>query len=98
MFLPCSLLIQDGFSEDNWKEAGKAIAAAKVRVVEIYFDYRSNTRHRAVETISTRLARNKFIREIRLYQVPEETIDPARQRLRTNSGVKYLYMSFSCTQ
>ena len=30
LFLPCSLLIQDGLSEDQWKETEEATASAKV--------------------------------------------------------------------
>ena len=90
MFLPCSLLIQDGFSEDNWKEAVEAIAAAKVRKVNITFNDSSTQKPRAVDTISAGLARNKFIRDITLWQVPEEIIEPTRQTLRTNSGVTHV--------
>ena len=94
MFLPCSLLIQDGFSEDNWKEAGEAVAAAKVRKVCMWFNDSSTQRSRAVDTISAGLARNKFIREIILRQVPEEIIKRTRQTLKTNSGVTHVVMIY----
>ena len=93
MFLPCSLLIQDGFSEDNWKEAVQAVAAAKVREVQIVFNVKSTQRPRTVDTISAGLAQNKFIRKIRLRQVPQEISQSARQTLMTNSGVTYVYMT-----
>ena len=87
MFLPCSLLIQDGFSEDNWKEAVEAIAATKVREVHMLFNVSSTQKPRVVDTISVGLAQNKFIRDIALQQVPEEIIEQTRQTLKTNSGV-----------
>ena len=87
MFLPCSLLIQDDFSEGNWKEAVEATAAVKVTWVDVWFNLSSTQRTRAVEAISAGLARNKFIRDITLWQVPEEIIKPTKQTLRTNSGV-----------
>ena len=65
----------------------EAVAAAKVRKVVMWFSVSSTQRPRAVDTISTGLARNKFIREIWLQRVPEEIIEPSRQTLRTNSGV-----------
>ena len=70
----------------------EAIAAAKVKEVDIYFDYRSTHIHRAVDTISDGLAQNKFIRKIILQQVPEEMIEPARQTMRTNSGMTQVYV------
>ena len=33
LFLPCSLLIQDGLSEDQWTKAEEAAVCAKVREV-----------------------------------------------------------------
>ena len=65
----------------------KAIAAAKVRKVDMEFNDSSTQRRKAVDTISAGLARNKFIREIRLYRVPGEIIVRTRQTLTTNSGV-----------
>ena len=65
----------------------EAIAAAKVREVHMLFDDSSTQRPRAVDTISARLARNKFIIAIRLGQVPEEINELTRQTLMTNSGV-----------
>ena len=90
MFLPCSLLIQDGFNEDEWKEAEKAVATAKVREVDLKFDDKSRRRSQAVQTITDGLVRNEFIREITLRKVPGEMTKSARQTLRTNSGVKYV--------
>ena len=51
MFLPCSLLIQDGFSEENWKEAEEAIAAAKVKTIDVEIDENSTQGPRALDTI-----------------------------------------------
>ena len=68
----------------------EAIATAEVRKVVMLFSDSSTQRPRAVDTVSAGLARNKFIREIRLYKVPEEIIEPTRQTLRTNSGVTHV--------
>ena len=65
----------------------EAVAAANVRKVNIKFNVSSTQRPSAVDTISAGLAWNKFIREIWLWQVPEEIIEPTRQTLRTNIGV-----------
>ena len=59
----------------------EAIAAAKVRKVFMVFSDSSTQRPRAVDTISAGLARNKFIRDIALVQVPEVMIEPTRQTL-----------------
>ena len=61
LFLPWSLFIQDGLSEDQWKEAEEAAASAKVRIVRLEFDVNSRQRSRAVQTISNGLAKNKFM-------------------------------------
>ena len=89
LFLPCSLLIQDGFIEDGWKEAEEAVAIAKVTEVRLTFDDKSRQRSRAVQTITDGLVRNEFIRYITLRQVPEEMTDLVRQTLQTNSGVTH---------
>ena len=94
MFLPCSLLIQDGFSEDEWKEAEEAVATAKVREVCLVFDDKSSQRSRAVQTITDGLVRNEFIRYITLRQVPEEMTDLVRQTLQTNSGVTHVRVTY----
>ena len=70
----------------------EAIAAAKVRNVFMAFNDSSTQRPRAVDTISAGLPRNKFIREIRLYKVPEKIAESTRQTLRTNSGVTRVYV------
>ena len=85
LFLPCSLLIQDGFSEDEWKEAEESVATAKVRKVWLEFDDESRQRSRAVQTITDGLVRNEFIRNISFHHVPEEMVEIARQT-QTNSG------------
>ena len=94
MFLPCSLLIQDDFSEDNWKEAVEAVAVAKLRKMFMAFNNSSTQRPRVVDTISAGLAQNKFIRDVRLWQVPEEIIERTRQTLKTNSGVTHVYVTY----
>ena len=71
MFLPCSLLIQDGFSEDEWKEAEEAVATVQVRRVYLTFDDKSSQTSRAVQTITDGLAWNKFIGRIMLQSVPK---------------------------
>ena len=93
MFLPCSLLIQDGFSEDEWKEAEEAVATAKMRGVDLAFDDESRQRSQAVQTITDGLVRNEFIRDISLLQVPEEMVETARQTLQTNSGARLVYVT-----
>ena len=82
LFLPCSLLIQDGLSEDQWKETEEATASAKVRKVMLWFDV-SRQRSRAVQTISNVLAMNSFITRIELWDVPEEMKESVKQTLKT---------------
>ena len=72
----------------------EAVAAAKVRKVDVTFNDSSTQRPRAVDTISAGLALNKFIREVRLHKVPEEIIEPTRQTLRTNSSVTQVYVFY----
>ena len=72
----------------------EAVAAAKVRKVDMTFNDSSTQRPRAVDTISAGLALNKFIREVRLHKVPEEIIEATRQTLRTNSGVTHVYVFY----
>ena len=93
LFLPCTLLIQDGFSEDEWKEAEEAVATAKVRLVHLVFDDESRQRSRAVQTITDGLVRNEFIRYITLQRVPEEMVETARQTLQTNSGARHVHVT-----
>ena len=83
LFLPCSLLIQDGLSEDQWKEAEEATASAKVRTVWLRFDVKSRQRSRAVQTICDGLAKNKLVVSIRLRNVPEEMVESVKQTLKT---------------
>ena len=93
MFLPCSLLIQDGFSEDEWKEAEEAVAIAKVTEVRLTFDDKSSSRSQAVQTITDGLVRNEFIRDITLRQVPEEMTESTRRTLQINSGVTRVFVT-----
>ena len=72
MFLPCSLLIQDGFSEEQWKEAKEAAAMAKVKQVYLNFNDKCTERRRAIETITVGLSSNTFIGEIDMRGVPQE--------------------------
>ena len=83
LFLPCSLLIQDGLSEDQWKEAEEAAASAKVRAVKLEFDKQSRQRSRAVQTTSNGLAKNRCIANISLYNVPAEMKESVKQTLKT---------------
>ena len=83
LFLPCSLLIQDGLSEDQWKEVEEAAASTKVRQVIVNFDMNSRQRSRAVQSISNGLAKNKFIGDVALHCVPEEMRQPVKQSLKT---------------
>ena len=83
LFLPCLLLIQDGLSEDQWKEAEEATASAKVRKVWLLFDGKSRQRSRAVQTICDGLATNKLIESIILYNVPKEMEESVKQTLKT---------------
>ena len=75
LFLPCSLLIQDGLSEDQWKEAEEAAASAKVKKMWLHFDVNSRQRSRAVRSIRNGLAKNNFIQRNRLLNVPKEMED-----------------------
>ena len=72
MFLPCSLFIQEGFSEVQWEEAKEAVATAKVRFVVLKFGADSAQMQRTVKIITDGLALNKFARNITLFGVPEE--------------------------
>ena len=90
MFLPCSLIIQDGFSEEQWKEAEEAVATAKGREVHLWFNGESTQRQRAVHTLTAGLARSTFVRVITLRHVPEEMIESVRQTLSTNRRVTYV--------
>ena len=90
LFLPCSLLIQDDLSEDQWKEAEEAAASAKVRNVLMWFDVKSRQRSRAVQTFCDGLAKNKFIECITLRNVPEEMKESVKQTLKTVTDV-YVY-------
>ena len=81
MLLPCSLLIQDGLSEEQWMEAEEAIATAKVLGVELWFDFQCTQRQRAVTTITDGLTLNKFVRSVELCYVPEEMHASVKQKL-----------------
>ena len=81
VLLPCSLLIQDGSSEEQWMEVEEAIATAKVLRVELWFDVNSTHRQRAVTTITDGLTLNKFVRSAHLRHVPEEMHASVEQKL-----------------
>ena len=81
VLLPCSLLIQDGFSEEQWMEAVEAVATAKVLSISLWFGDNSTHRQRAVTTITDGLALNKFVRRAQLYRVPEEMHASVKQKL-----------------
>ena len=91
MFLPCSLFIQDGFSEEDWKEAEEAVVTAKVEVVWLKFNDKSTQRQRAVTAISDGLALNKFVRRAELHRVPEEMNASVKQKLRDSSLTLHVY-------
>ena len=93
MFLPCSLLIQDGFSEADWKEAEEAVATVKVKWVWLEFNDISTQRQRAVHALTAGLARNTFVRDITLWRVPVEVIKSVRQTLSTNRRVTRVNVS-----
>ena len=86
-FFHISLIIQDGFSEEQWKVAEEVIATAKVEKVWLMFNDKSNQRQRAVHTLTAGLARSTFVRDIRLSCVPVKMIESVRQTLSTNSCV-----------
>ena len=86
-----SLLIQDGFSEDEWNEAEEMVATSKVRMVQLVFDRNSIQRPRAIEAISDGLARNKFIQRIVLSNVPEEMETAVRHKLCNFSVTLHVY-------
>ena len=95
MFLPCSLLIQDGFSEEQWKKAEEAVATAKVREVCLQFNEESTHRQRAVHTLTAGLARSTFVRVIILRRVPVEMIKSVRHTLSRNRRVTHVDVSSS---
>ena len=90
MFHPCSLIIQDGFSEEQWKEAEEAVATAKVREVHVWFNDESTQRQRSVHTLTAGLARSTFVRVTILRRVPVEMIESVRQTLSTNRRVTHV--------
>ena len=92
-FFHISLPIQDGFSEEQWKEAEEAVAFAKVGYVWLVFNVKSTQRQRAVHTLTAGLARSKFVRDINLRHVPVEMIKSVRQTLSTNNGVTHVVVS-----
>ena len=94
LFLPCSLLIQDGFSEDQWRVAEEAVATAKVKIVHLWFNEKSTQRQRAVHALTAGLARSTFVRDITLRHVPVEMIESVRQTLSTNSGLTAVEICF----
>ena len=87
LFLPCSLLIQDGFSEADWKEAEEAVTTAKVKKVLLFFNDKSTERHRAIQAVTTGLSSNKFIGEITLLGVPEEMRAAVEDKLHSSSVI-----------
>ena len=91
VLLPCSLLIQDGFSEEQWMEAEEAIATAKVLRVELWFDVNSTHRQRAVTTITDGLTLNKFVRTAKLYNVPKEMRASVKQKLCHSIQTVHVY-------
>ena len=93
MFLPCSLLIQDGFSEEQWVEAEEVVSTAKVGLVLLKFNVKSTQRQRAVRTLTAGLARSMFVRVIMLRHVPVEMVKSVRQTLSTNRHVTYVNVS-----
>ena len=93
MFLSCSLLIQDGFREADWKEAEEAVATAKVKKVYLNFNDKSTQRQRAVSALTAGLARNTFVSVIQLWHVPVEMIKSVRQTLSSNSSVTHVDVS-----
>ena len=87
------LLIQDGFSEEQWVEAEEAVATAKVGHVWLEFNDKSAQRQRAVHALTAGLARSTFVRDINLMHVPVEMIESVRQTLSINNGVIYVGVS-----
>ena len=81
LFLPCSLLTQDGFSEEQRMEAEEAVANAKVLGVTLWFDEDSTYRQRAVTTITDGLTLNKFVGSAQLRHVPEKMHASVKQKL-----------------
>ena len=93
MFHPCSLLIQDGFSEADWKVAEEAVATAKAEYVRLVFNDKPNQRQRAVHALTAGLARSTFVRGIKLRRVPVEMVESVRQTLITNRHVTHVDVS-----
>ena len=83
-FFHISLLIQDGFTEADWKEAEEAVATAKAEYVRLEFNNKPTQRQRAVHALTAGLARSTFVRVIKLRRVPVEMIKSVRQTLSTN--------------
>ena len=94
-FLHISLLIQDGFSEEQWKVAEEAVATAKVKKVYLKFHDKSTERQRAVCTLTAGLAWSMFVRDITLRCVPVEMVESVRQTLSTNRRVTHVDVSSS---
>ena len=88
-----SLLIQDGFSEADWKGAEEAVATAKVEGVHLTFNDESTQKQRAVHALTAGLARSTFVRVIRLLHVPVEMIASVWQTLSANRRVTYVDVS-----
>ena len=91
MFLPCSLLIQDGFNKQEWKEAEEAVTTAKVKKVMLSFNDKSTVRHRAIQAVTTGLSSNKFIGEITLFGVPQEVKAAVEDKLHSSSVEVYVH-------
>ena len=83
--------MQDGFSEEQCKEAEEAIAAAKVVSIDLFFDINSSHRQRAVTAISDGLALNKFVRRVQLYRVPKEMHVSVKQKLCHSIQTVHVY-------
>ena len=84
-------LIQDGFSEEQWKEAEEAVASVKVREVYLSFNVKSTKTCEAVESITTCLSSNKFIEEITLRGVPEEMRAAVEDKLHSSRVIVHVY-------
>jgi len=76
---------QDGFSEEQWKEAEEAFASAKVLRVHLWFNVISTHRQRAVTAITDGLALNKFVRSALLYRFPEEMLASVNKNCATHA-------------
>ena len=90
-FFHISLIIQDGFNEQEWKEEEEAVTTAKVKQVTLSFNNKSTVRHRAIQTVTTGLSGNKFIGKITLFGVPEEMRAAVEDKLHSSSVRVHVY-------